>query len=328
MKTTTYIFTVIFLLMVNASAMAASTRIIGGTEVTRADQNSNYPWISTLFISEFFSCGATLIAPEWVLTAAHCVLDENTGEVLAADDFTVAVGDYNRVSAFDHEFRVVTEVYVAAGYDTITTDNDIAILKLSEPALATPITLIDTNAFNALADGTNLTVMGWGNTVEDENEEGIYPNFLREVDVALANFQDCADDYAATGQPVSTNMFCAGGNGLTDSCQGDSGGPIIRLVEGEYQQVGIVSWGGIEFQGCAAEGYPGIYTRLSKYTPWIESVLAGNEIQDFVPEDETPVENPHTGSSRKKPSVGSMGFALLLLFPILFRGRKIKYGRR
>jgi len=312
------------LLIFSLASMAATPRIIGGTEVTEPNQDANYPWITSLYFDGFFSCGASLIAPQWVLTAAHCVVDEETGETLAASDFAVGVNDYSLLSEFDDEYIGVTQVYVAAGYDDITLDSDIAILKLAVPATATPINLIETPAFNDLADGTPFTIMGWGNTVVDDTDG--YPARLREASVTLANFQSCADDYAATGQPLTGNMFCAGGDGLTDSCQGDSGGPIVRFTEGQYQQVGIVSWGGIEMQGCAAEGYPGVYTRLSKYTPWIDSVLAGNEIQDFTPVDETPVENPHTGSTRKKPSVGSMGLALLLLFPILFLGRKVKLG--
>ena len=313
------------LLVFSVTSLAATPRIIGGTQVSEDDQNTNYPWITSLEFDGFFICGASLIADQWVLTAAHCVVDEETGETLASDDFAVRVNDYSLLGETGDEYIQVSEVYVAAGYDDITLDSDIAILKLAVTATAPPIDLIETPAFNDLADGTPLTIIGWGNTVVDDTDG--YPVRLREASVTLASYQTCSEDYAATGQALTSNMFCAGGDGVTDTCQGDSGGPIVRFTEGEYQQVGIVSWGGIEMQGCAAEGYPGVYTRLSKYTPWIESVLAGNEIQDFIPIDETPVENPHTGSTRKKPSVGSMGLALLLLFPILFRGRQFKLNK-
>jgi len=308
--------------------MAANTRIIGGSEVTEENQDTNYPWMSSLYLDGGFICGATLIAPQWVLTAAHCLVDEESGEVFATDFFMVGVHDFDLNNFDDDEYIQVSEVYMAAGYDNFSADNDIAILKLAQPATATPVSLIETTAFDELADGIALTVMGWGNTIDDVEIEPVYSLILREVDVNLANYQTCFENYAATGQAVTTNMFCAGGNGVTDSCRGDSGGPIVHFIEGGYQQVGIVSWGGVDAKPCAGEGYPGVYTRLSKYTPWIESVLVGNEIQDFIPEDESPVNNPHTGSTRKKPSVGSMGLALLLLFPILFRGRKIKYGKR
>jgi len=326
LKINTQLFAITGLLIFSFTSMAATSRIIGGTEVTEPNQDANYPWITSLYFDGFFSCGASLIAPQWVLTAAHCVVDDESGVTLAASDFAVGVNDYSLLSEVDDEYITVTEVYVAAGYDDITLDSDIAILKLAVPATATPINLIETPAFNDLADGTRLTIMGWGNTVVDDTDG--YPARLREASVTLANYQTCAGDYAATGQALTGNMFCAGGNGVTDTCQGDSGGPIVRFIEGEYQQVGIVSWGGIENQSCAAEGYPGVYTRLSKYTPWIESVLAGNEIQDFSPENEVIINNPNQGSNRKKSSVGSMGFALLLLFPILLLGRKVKLEKR
>ncbi len=318
----TRLMAMIALLIFSATSMAATPRIIGGTEVTEPNQDANYPWITSLYFDGAFSCGASLIAPQWVLTAAHCVVDEETGATLAASDFAVGVNDYSLLSETDDEYIGVTEVYVAAGYEDITVDSDIAILKLAVPATATPINLIDSSTFNELAVGTPFIIMGWGNTVVDDTDG--YPARLREASVTLASYQTCSEDYAATGQALTSNMFCAGGDGLTDTCQGDSGGPIVRFTEGVYQQVGIVSWGGIESQGCAAKGYPGVYTRLSNYTPWIESVLAGNEIQDFTPLDETQVDTSQQGSTRKKSSTGSMGLALLLLFPILFRGRKVK----
>ncbi|KAF2344302.1 Serine proteases trypsin domain, partial [Trinorchestia longiramus] len=66
---------------------------------------------------------------------------------------------------------------------------------------------------------------------------------------------------------ITAQMLCAGQQGL-DSCQGDSGGPLVyRDKKGRYDQIGIVSWG----KGCAAEGYPGVYTRVNKYLGWIEN---------------------------------------------------------
>ena len=289
----------------------AEARIIGGTQVSEATQDESYPWITALLINGQASCGASLIGTQWVLTAAHCVTNEETGVALSASNYSVVVNDYDLGTSSDGESRTVTEVYVADGYDTVTLDNDIAILKLSSTVTSAPIALMSSSDFNALSDGASLKVMGWGNTSINRD---IYPNILREVNVDYANFTTCKNQYAAIGAAVTDNMFCAGGNGQTDSCQGDSGGPIMQLVDGTYQQVGIVSTGGTQDQSCAALNYPGIYTRLSNYQSWISSVMAGNETPGTRSDDESNVkDNEATGSTSSGSSSGSLGGVFFML---------------
>lgn len=292
------------LMFIGAPAFSEA-RIIGGTQVSETTQDESYPWITSLLINGQASCGASLIGNQWVLTAAHCVTDEDTGEALSASNYSVVVNDYDLGTPRDGELRTVTEVYVADGYDTTTLDNDIAILKLSSTVTSTPISIMSSTDFDAIADGTSLKVMGWGNTaIVGDN----YPNILREVDVDYANFTTCKNQYAEIGAAVTSNMFCAGGNGQTDSCQGDSGGPIMQLVDGEYLQTGIVSTGGTEDQSCAALNYPGIYTRVSNYQSWITNVMAGNT----------------SSSSSSSGSLGGGIFIMMLLG--LWRARHTKAG--
>ena len=291
------------LLLVSTNVLSTA-RIIGGTQVSEATQDASYPWMTALEFNNRAVCGASLIGGQWVLTAAHCVTDEDTGVALSAGNFSVVVNDYDLSKRSDGESRTVTEVYVADGYDTTTLDNDIAILKLASVVTSTPIALMSSSDFNALADGTSLKVMGWGNvSISGDN----YPNILREVDVDYANFTSCKNQYGAIGAGVTTNMFCAGGDGQTDSCQGDSGGPIMQLVNGAYQQVGIVSTGGTEEQSCAALNYPGIYTRISNYQSWISSVMAGNE-------------GSASGSS-SSASLGSLGGVFIFMMMLLVGSR-------
>ena len=309
--------TLMVFLMAAAQLSVASSRIIGGTEVTQNTQDSDYPWITSLEINGQASCGASLIGNQWVLTAAHCVTDEDTGVALSASNYAVVVNEYDIGNRRDGESRSVSEVYVVDGYDTNTLDNDIAILKLSSTVSSSPIALMSASDFNALADNTALKVMGWGNVSISED---IYPNILREVDVNYANFGTCQEQYGAIGASVTSNMFCAGGDGVTDSCQGDSGGPIMQLVNGEYQQVGIVSSGGTEEQSCAVADYPGIYTRLSNYHSWISSVMAGNESPNSRLDGDTSGSSEQTSSSGKS-SGGSLGGSFLLLVLLMGLGR-------
>jgi len=312
--------TMVGLLFVAVNATAATPRIIAGSQVTENNQDTIYPWITSLYIQGEASCGASLIASQWVLTAAHCVTNEDSGAVLSASNFTVVVNDYDLANNRDGESRTVGEVYVAAGYDTFTLDNDIALLKLTSVVTTKPIALISPNHFNSLNESAILTVMGWGNTSTSGNS---YSNILREVNLNFANFENCQHQYSAIGQALTNNMFCAGGNGITDTCQGDSGGPIVRNINGEYRQVGIVSWGGTQAQSCAVKDYPGVYTTISNYSVWIASVMAGNEMSDTSAKNHTPDNtNANQTTAKKSSSAGSLGFLLLMLATLLMtRGK-------
>ena len=87
------------------------------------------------------------------------------------------------------------------------------------------------------------------------------PSILQKVTVPFVDEATCKDAYGSSS--ITDGMICAGRKGK-DSCQGDSGGPMVNM---NGEQVGIVSWG----YGCAAAGYPGVYTRVSNYASWIEN---------------------------------------------------------
>lgn len=125
------------------------------------------------------------------------------------------------------------------------------------------------------------TVVGWGRTTEG----GMLPSVVQEVQVPILSLSQCrAMKYRASR--ITSYMLCAG-RGSQDSCQGDSGGPLLINNGGKYEVVGwyrsiflrqfllnlsivgIVSWG----IGCGRPGYPGVYTRVSKYLNWLKNNL-------------------------------------------------------
>ena len=110
-----------------------------------------------------------------------------------------------------------------------------------------------------------LILQGWGTT----SSGGSISEDLLKVEVPFVDKETCEQDY--TGYTISDNMLCAGEKGK-DSCQGDSGGPLVAYNNGSPVLVGVVSWG----IGCAFEGYPGVYAKVSNYLDWIENVMAKN----------------------------------------------------
>lgn len=271
-------------LQTSAAESNFETRIVGGTESAPAE----WQWVvalsyssdaSLLFNNQF--CGASLIDQNWVLTAAHCVVDE-LGNTTPANQLHAFVGEYN-LGESTGVYSAIEHVIVHPNYDGSTTNNDIALLKLATPVLSiAPINVIDASVANDLearVDVSNidddLVTLGWGGTVEDDGVTSVsqlFPYILRDVGLPYVSNAVC-DSNLLDGQ-ITSNMMCAGlPEGGVDSCQGDSGGPLVYSNDGGFTwyQAGIVSWG----YGCAQANSYGVYTRLSNYPAWITSIIDG-----------------------------------------------------
>ncbi|XP_050700372.1 ovochymase-1-like [Eriocheir sinensis] len=242
------------------------SRIVGGETTTTHE----YPWQVAL-VSKSGSrpyCGGSVISAQWILTAAHCV-DRNTA---SGSDVVVGEHDWSTSGETSATKRLsIAQVISHPSYSSSTYDNDIALLKLAQPLTfqndnkVAPVCLPTPGE---LYEAVDATITGWGTLASG----GSQPNKLNEVTVPTMTNAACK----ATGydnNEITANMICAGlSQGGKDSCQGDSGGPMVA-GSGNMQQIGIVSWG----YGCAAAGYPGVYTRVSNYVSWIQSNTAGSQ---------------------------------------------------
>ncbi len=254
-------------------ATSRVTRIIGGSNARPGD----WPWqVALLFRGEAF-CGGSLIHPEWVLTAAHC-LD------LPVEAVTVQIGGV-RIGAGDAELparrffphpRYTTRKVDGADYPV----HDIGLVRLSRPAEGQRRHIVQLQGAALEArfaqPSACAVVTGWGHTQAQSRSlrQGYSaPSpVLQQVDMPIIDRATCAAVYP--GGRLDTNQICAGYvQGTRDSCEGDSGGPLV--VPGGptgWTQVGVVSWG----EGCAQPNAYGVYTRVAPYIEWIQRTVREN----------------------------------------------------
>lgn len=249
-------------------------KIIGGEPV---HDPAEYPWTAALVLTDRpgrIMCGGTLISPEWVLTAAHCLHREyprGSGLPLSPESVDVLVGTvFLDQPSPGHDRIRASAFYIHPGYDQPThVNNDIALIRLSRPAMQRRIGML-ANSGEDVWPGMWTTVLGWGNTVPQPRQraEDLPSNQLLSVDVPIVSNEACQASMRLPESVITENMICAGfPEGGKDACQGDSGGPLVKTVFPGYQMlVGVVIYG----EGCAQPDAYGVYTKVSAYCDWLK----------------------------------------------------------
>jgi secreted trypsin-like serine protease len=244
--------------------LAVRPRIMGGEP---APANA-YPFMASISVKnsnprDGHFCGGSFVAPDWVLTAAHCAKPEKASNIQV-------YGGSNTLSSGGRIYAV-DRIVVHEAYDDVTQENDVALLHLTTRASFPTVPLLtDAEAARLAAPGAPATAIGWGLT----SETGDVQNSLRRVGVQIVSNQACNAPGAYAGG-ITPGMLCAGfAAGGKDSCQGDSGGPLVVSNGSGFYQAGVVSWG----EGCGQPNKYGVYTRVSSYQPWIADRIAGRAV--------------------------------------------------
>lgn len=242
--------------------LAQQTRIVGGVTTT----TGAYPFMTALIEKgstpangQF--CGAALIAPQWVLTAGHCL------EGTPAASLEVWIGGRSLTNAAEGIRVGVSQVVTHPSYG----DNaqgalvyDFCLLKLARAVTEiTPLPLIE--AATQVAPGITARAIGWGAT----SEGGSSSSTLRQVDLPIIALSVAGRTIPGLGVSHIAAGRVTGG---IDTCQGDSGGPLlVRNTAGAWLHSGTVSFG----NGCARPGEYGIYGNTFTVKPWIQSYIGG-----------------------------------------------------
>lgn len=234
-------------------------------------------------------CGATLIYPDILVSAAHCGVGGifNNGVLMNIGGTSIYGEDaIDRIGIVDQ--------LIHPDYDSDSLGNDIMLIKLASPSTAPPSTW-NTNDFVPENDEA-LTIVGYGKT-----ETGSASQFLLEATVSVVDDDVCATAYARSASSTidSDVVLCAVSDEST-TCSGDSGGPLLR----GSLLVGIVSFGIVsEFDGSCISSFPSGFTRISAFSEFISKsicTLSASPPQSCFASADLPVPIP-TGKPISRP---------------------------
>jgi secreted trypsin-like serine protease len=235
--------------------------IIGGRDSTLL-----YPFMASIQHSGgTHFCGGSLIAPRWVVTAAHCVVFAEESQLT---DLRVRIGGPDRTKG-----GTLTRVAAMFAHPEFTFESlpfhDIGLVKLDRPVWHRPVQIAPSQP----TVGTTTRTLGWGclypHTVEHPCEPDTYPIRLQELDVRTVSGDLCEPAGFTSGLDVCVGPITPG----SQPCGGDSGGPLLVRSGASWRLAGATSRGtGVEGQPPCTTGI-GVFTNVTAYRWWLAHTM-------------------------------------------------------
>ena len=270
-----YFFMLNFVVAVMASAPSA--RMVGG----QAIEQFEFPFLVRIYGSiqphnDNGFCGASLIADDWILTAAHCFGRRQPPYHAGIHKDSVRSDIVSEHNCTENIQIAETRCHPSWNGNAVHS-NDICLARLIRPircARSIPKVRLDDGSVWPLdqpttQNGGRADVIGWG-TTDSAIRSGFSSRPIR-VQENLYTRGQCESFYSGATIFMYTNggMQCAGVSG-SGPCNGDSGGPLVVPINGYYVQVGVVSWSYGD-PHCGNPSYPTVYARVAGYLIWILS---------------------------------------------------------
>lgn len=226
---------------------------------------SAWPWMISFGPKRLHICGGTLIAPEYILTAAHCFHSTDENNPLDISTIEIRIGLTNLQDVTNENLFFIRKLTVHDDFQPETYKNDIALIRLDRPVRLSDTTQIlclprFTSSVYPPVNRTTIAI-GWGHTIDPlKDPNSLLPSHLQQTSLPILSncFQQELD--------APDQQFCAGyEDGSSDTCQADSGSPLMLFEEEHWELAGIVSYG----IGCGEKLLPGVYIRVSAFLDWI-----------------------------------------------------------
>ncbi|KAL1782555.1 serine protease 42 [Sigmodon hispidus] len=244
--------------------------LFSGTATAR-----KWPWQVSLQNQNEHVCGGSLISRQWVLTAAHCIYDQ--------EEYLVMLGDNMLNSESENVTLIpVQDIIYPSNFDLRTMKGDIALVLLVTPvnysSFIQPVCLPE-KSFQ-VKSGTLCWVTGWG--YQGENDTVFTSVLFREVQQNILPKKHCNQLFQrqlkTSANLVMEGMICGQHDSGQSPCWGDSGNPLVCESDNTWIQVGIVSWG----IDCGRLSVPSVYTDIAEYNEWVRYVLSQASCMDSM----------------------------------------------
>ncbi|XP_035269943.1 proproteinase E-like [Anguilla anguilla] len=241
------------------------SRVVNGVDA----RPYSWPWqISLQYLSSGtyrHTCGGTLIAPNWVLTAGHCI---------SSRKYRVVLGEYDLTREENNEqIREVSKILVHPGWNDncVACGDDVALVKLASSAFINDKVQLACvpPAGDLVAHNEPCYITGWGRLYTG----GPIASKLQQALLPVVDHPVCSrSDW--WGSTVKPSMVCAGGD-IRSGCNGDSGGPLnCQGRDGRWYVQGVTSF--VSSRGCNTIQKPTVFTRTSSFSQWISDTMLYN----------------------------------------------------